>query len=553
MTNIGDTCLRRIVCKGDIAIMNIKGLKLNKEMISLLDESIDGISKNTLTGIESLNTFSWQGFNKEEFKNLLRLFTKLEQTGILDAFGNRQTFVFNYSTDVTELDIVTVCSYHGEPILIDLESKNDVDTSSVETKVIKQIDKRKNDHLPQLVKDKGFITIGFANNNFIKGYFFDGKQTDEINDIDKLKTLFSSLEEYTSVEDYLVQSSNLASISKIYKDIENGTYKFYSDTIKLSDFLNQKIGKDDAVIVYGNAGTGKSVLALKLFFENANAKFLMMNSKMYYSLNFNRKFFSSGRATFNSEIFLNSIDSNSISIVDECQRLSYETLVEIISKSKITFLFGDNRQVWQKNGTLLSAKDLKKKLVSKNSFNVSQKTITKTRRYSDETSKSLECLTGRANPKDVKIPSDYQINLFYDEKDFLDEYKRKDGIKKIYVPLNQTNKSDITIDNETFSLASYNDDDFSIWTNIDNYYGSTYHALSFDVDHSFVYLKNVYLLNQHNRQVLFYKKDYENDDDVTLFLNELNILFTRGKKSLTIYVSNIEAYLYLNSILKKMR
>lgn len=533
--------------------MNIKGLKLNKRLISLLNDSIDNISKNTLMGLEHLNSFAWTGFNKEEFKNLLSLFTNLNEKGLFGNFGDSQVIVFNYSTDVTELDIVTMGMYDQAPILIDIESKNDNDdVKETEKKLKDQIEKRKNDHLPQLMKGKGFLTIGFVNNNFVDGYFFDGKQSTKINCFEELSKLFSEIEEYPSVEEYLVQSSNLASISKVCRDIEKGTYKFYSDTNKLADSLKDKIEKEDVAIVYGNAGTGKSVLALKLFFENPNSKLLMMNSKMYYSLDFNKKYYSECRATFNSNKFLDFIDKDSISIVDECQRLSYETLVEIIKKSKFTFLFGDNKQVWLKNGTLLKPQELKKKLVSENNLKVSAKTITKARRYSDETSKALECLTGIANSKDVKIPPDYQINLYYDESDFLNAYREKDGIKKIYVPTNQSNSDRTVIANEVFNKAEFSDDDFSIWVNNSNYYGTTYHALSFDVDHCFVYLKNVFLINQNKRQVIFYKEEFETNE-LNLFTNELNVLFTRGKKSLNIYAGNIEVYLHLNSILKKIR
>ena len=39
-------------------------------------------------------------------------------------------------------------------------------------------------------------------------------------------------------------------------------------------------------------------------------------------------------------------------------------------------------------------------------------------------------------------------------------------------------------------------------------------------------------------------------ENITKFLNELNILFTRGKKTLNIYTEDLEVYLYLNKKLK---
>ena len=52
--------------------------------------------------------------------------------------------------------------------------------------------------------------------------------------------------------------------------------------------------------------------------------------------------------------------------------------------------------------------------------------------------KSLSFLTSRNSiNKDIRLPADYQINLFYDEHKFMEYYKSQDGIKKIYVPINQ--------------------------------------------------------------------------------------------------------------------
>lgn len=531
--------------------MNVKGIKLNKKLILLLNDSIDNINKTNLSGLECFNSFSWKGFNKEEFKNLLNLFVNLNNQHLFDNISDNQTFIFNYSTDITELDIVTIMKSNDKAVLIDIESKNGNDPK-LKDKIITQINNRKNDQLPQLIKNQAFLTIGFVNNNFIKGYYFDGNVSNEFNDNDELYNLLKNFEEYASVEDYLIRSSNLASISKVCKDIEAGTYKFYSDTNKIYDSLISKIDNEDAYVVYGNAGTGKSVLAFKLFFENPNSKLLMLNSKMYYSLDFNKKYYYEGRATFNSDIFMNLIDKDSISIVDECQRLSYETIVEIIKKSKITYLFGDHRQVFQKNGIVLTPREFKNRLIKDNQFKVSLKTMTKSRRYSDEVSKSLEFLIGRQkDTKDLKLPSDYQINLYYDESDFLNSYFNTEGIKKIYVPINQLNENKILINGKEFVKVDYKDDDFSIWADSGNYYGTTYHALSFDIDHCFVYLKNICLLNKNKKQVMFYKKDYE-DNEIILFLNELNVLFTRGKKSLNIYVADIEVYLYLNKLLKQI-
>ena len=535
--------------------MNVKGLKLNRKLIHLLNDSIETINSNNLHGIESFNAFSWKGFTKQEFKSLLNLFVSLDNEDCFRIFSDDQTFIFNYSTDVTELDIVTIAEKDSNPILIDIESKNGPEQEVLIKKVKEQLIKRKDDHLLQLMKGKSFLTIGYVNNEFVYAYYFDGSNVFEISNKTGVYELLNTFSAHKDVEDFLLQSSNMASIAKICSDIENGSYKFYDDTNKLYDRLIDKIGKEDASIVYGHAGTGKSVLALKLFFENENAKLLIVNSKLYFALSFNKKYYFENRATFNTDCFLNFIDKDSISIVDECQRISVDVISEIIKKSKMTYLFGDNRQACFKGSTLLKAKELEKEL-TKFKYKVSSKEISKARRYSDAVDKSLGFLTSKdSNAKEIRLPADYQIKLFYDQSKFLAHYRNQDGIKKIYVPVNQAYSDSINIGGDNFVKADYDDDSFSIWQDSHNYYGTTYHALSFDIDHCFVYLKNIHVLSLGKKQVMYYEKELPKEEmnKLDLFLNELNVLFTRGRKSLSILIDDIETYLYLNTLLSKLK
>lgn len=536
--------------------MNIKGLKLNRKLIHLINNSIDSINGNNLHGIDYFNAFSWKGFTKEEFKSLLKLFVYLDSSNVFSIFSDDQTFIFNYSTDVTELDIATVAEKDGKPILIDIESKNGED-KDLQKKIEEQVNKRKDDHLPQLIKNNPFLTIGFANEGFVCGYYFDGNSTFEITNLEEIELILNTFNEYRDVEDYLTQTSNIASIAKVCNDIKEGSYKFYDDTNRHYAKLIDKIGKEDASIIYGHAGTGKSVLALKLFFERQDTKIFIVNSKLYYALGFNRKYYYENRATFKTDCFLEIIDKDTISIVDECQRISIETMAEIIKRSKMTFLFGDNKQACFRGSTLLKSKDLERRLKENYGFIVSSKEISKSRRYSDAVDKSLSFLTSRNSiNKDIRLPADYQINLFYDEHKFMEYYKSQNGIKKIYVPINQAkNNEELNIDGILLKKVNYTDDTFSIWTDSLNYYGTTYHALSFDVDHCFIYLDKIHMISIGRKQVLFYKNSCKKEEmeKIDLFLNELNVLFTRGRKSLSIYVNDIETYLYLNLLLSKLK
>lgn len=534
--------------------MNVKGLKLNKALAVKILSSYDSISLSNLHGIEAFHSFSWIGFSREEFRNLLSLTHFLVESNCFTSIPNSYPFVFNYSTDITEMDIVSVFSDNKQPVFIDLETKNGDDYSHLCDKINEQIDKRVDDYLPQLIKNNKYLVAGFVNNTFVRAVYFDGESPLQIDTFSGFKSLIKGFKKYEEMEEYLVQSSNLASIVKVCSDIRSGSFKYYEGTNKVYNSIVSKIDNNDVSIVYGNAGTGKSILALRLLFELTNTKILLINSKLYYSLNM-WGMYSSGRATFNSTAFLNSIDENTISIVDECQRLPIETMVTIIRKSKHTFLFGDNKQAFTKRCTLLNSKELAKLLKNDYGFNVSQRVIKKTRRYSEEADKAITMLTSlEIETKDMKLSSDYSINLFYDEKEFIKTYDSMIGIKKMYCPLDDSSAQN-TIGGRVFTKASYNDDKFSIWPGGADYYGTVYHALSFDIDHSFVFLRNTEMTTFDKKRVLFHSKYYGEVtfDSIQIYSNELNILFTRGRKSLNICVNDIETYLYFNRLINKLK
>ena len=535
--------------------MNIKGLKLNKLLARKVFESIDSISVASLHGLESFVSFSWKGFSKEEFKNNLSLFLFLIDNGFFSSFDNDHTFVFNYSTDITEMDIVTVLTNGEKEVFLDIESKNGEDSdNSISSKVRTQISKRTDDHMPQLLKDNSYITVGFANNVFVCGYYYDGNQLEPIQSMDELLELLNSFNQSNGCEEYLIQLSNIASIAKICNDIRAGTFKYYEETNRIYNSLIGGMSSNNASIIYGNAGTGKSILALKLLFELPNTKILLMNSKLYYALSLN-SYYKSGRTTFNTKQFLDLIDEETISIIDECQRVPINYMAEVIKKSKHTFLFGDNKQAFTRKDTLKNQKELAKALLDEYGLKASYRLIKKAKRYSDEVSKSLNLLTViDPNPNDCKLPDDYKINLFFDEGTFLKAYESTNGIKKIYLPLYDS-RFHIKIGEKEFERALYNDDNFSLWNYKGDYYGTTYHALSFDVDHCFVVLKSAKMVTIEGKKVPHHHSYYSSPsfDDIQIFLNELNILFTRGRKSLNICINDIETYLYFNLLINKIR
>ena len=338
--------------------MNVKGIKLNKYLCTKILDSIDTIVINDLKGLDILGNFSWDGFNKSEFISLLQLFNRLNDLHAFDKVDDKHTFVFNYSTDVVEMDIVTVLKKDDKPIFLDIETKNGVD-ADLDNKLIEQINKRKDYQIQQIIKNNNYIVAGFANNNYVKGYYYDGESITEIEDEDNFVNLTKELNKFDNDEEFLIQTSNLAAINKVCQSIKEGGYKYYEDTNKLFDEITSTLNDVDVCVVYGNAGTGKSILALKAFFEMENTKLLLLNSKLYFALDFS-KYYSKGKAFFNSGTFLENIDENTISIIDECQRMSFIELTKIINKSKASIIFGDNRQAFKKGTILYNPKELEK-------------------------------------------------------------------------------------------------------------------------------------------------------------------------------------------------
>ena len=535
--------------------MNAKGLKLNKYIISKINEMPESITIDDLKGLDTFNDFSWNGFSLLEFNNLISLFSYLDSENLFMNVDSFHPFIFNYSNEITEMDIITVLSDGEAKVMLDIELKNGENVSELKEKITEQINKRVTDYMPQFLKNKRYIATGFVNNDFVCGTYFDGETANEIIGFSALASLLSFLKQSDEWEEYLVQTANLASIVKVCNDIKSGTYRYYEDTNRAFNSIIGKIENCDACFVYGNAGTGKSILALRLFFEMLDTKILLLNSKLYFSLGL-KDYYKTKRATFNTSEFLDMIDSKTISIIDECQRITVDDMVKIIKKSRFTFLFGDHRQAFYKRSTLLTCKDLAKELETNYLLKVSYRIMKKAKRYSDEVDNALNLLTCiKPNVTKCKLPNDYQINLFYDEQSFLNAYEKSTGIKKIYVPLNES-PFNIKIGNKTFERVRYDYDTFSISSIEGNYYGTTYHALSFDIDHCFVCLKTTELISFSKSKVLFYKNRWIAKPtyvDIQLYLNELNILFTRGKKSLNIYVQDIKTYLYFSRLVNKIR
>ena len=123
--------------------------------------------------------------------------------------------------------------------------------------------------------------------------------------------------------------------------------------------------KEKGILCYGNAGCGKSVLALKIFNDLKESKILILNPKLYFTLNMSY-YYHKGRASYKAYQFLEDITENDIVIVDECQRLTEEQIITIVNKCKKFIFFGDEKQSFKPEENLFTLKEMQK-FINKNS------------------------------------------------------------------------------------------------------------------------------------------------------------------------------------------
>ena len=535
--------------------MNLKGLKITKYLSKQLFElGSDNVSNDLLKGLEEFKKYSWNSFNKQEFFGLINSLNYLFEKEIFLNLNDEQLFIFNYTTDVTEMDIVTALKKDKKNIIIiDIEYKI---SNNNKEKIDAQLNERVSEHMIQLFPNQDYILIGMDDDGFYKAIHCRKNKIKVINKIQSLKRILDKYNSANNIETIFTQANDLSMINKLYNQIKDNTFKYYADTKVIYNDIMQKVESGNKVIIcFAKPGVGKTILALKLFFENKDSKFLMMNQKFYYALNL-EKYFEEKKCFYGSDTFVCQDLSQSITIIDEAQRLTKERLLLISKRSKCTILFGDLNQSFMESDLEITKKELKK-YFEDNGLETYIKEINKSKRYNDTVEKALSFLTSRLdNVNDIEKIQDYSINICNSEKEFVDAYKNCSGEKKIFTTYRNKDNKVLTINNEEFYIAPKNEYGYSITNGNENYIGHTLHAISFDVENCFVYLNNVCLIKGKNKRqsYIIYKDKFDNFDnrDVNKTVNELNILFTRGKKSLTIFTNDLKLYLYLKSKIKKI-
>ena len=532
--------------------MNLKGIKITKKMCRKISEiGVLNLKTTMLNGLPEFKKFTWSSFNKQEFSGLINSMSILLNAGIFNTIGDSQLFIFNYYTDVTEMDIATVLTNKdNKNVIINVEYKTE---ELSDTKLDEQLIKRIQEHMPQLFINDSYVLIAMNENGFYRANYYDSTNNIDINDIVDLKKIFSDFRDNEYVEPILTQANDLACIHNLYSKMESGDFKYYEETKRTTEFILNKIHEGvKTVVCLSKPGTGKTVAAFKLFFENEDFVFLIMNQKFYNSLGL-IKYFAAGRCYFGSDTFLKQNLSNKIVIVDEVQRLNKETILKIVTHSKAAILFGDPGQAFMPNDLELDGHRLVEYLRNNNIY-VYNKDLKRSKRYNDMVEKALNFLSSRAGllKENIEI-EDYKINIFYDSKEFLKSYHSCKGGKKMFTTYDNRLNSSVIIGNEKFYIADKEIYSFAIIAGLEEYIGHTLHAISFDVENNYIYLNNIKVINKKGKDILFNKNgNLNNEEEITKFLNELNILFTRGKKSLNIYTEDFEVYLYLNQKLKSI-
>ena len=427
-------------------------------------------------------------------------------------------------------------------IWIDIECKTmeigNPDFQKVKSDLLSQIEKHKDEFIPNHYPKCIPFVIGFIDDSFQIAYF-DNEKIDNISDLLNKSIALDGIA--NSNDSLIVNLENLGSFNETIFEIGNGKFKLHKEVARVSKNIENKVGNCKAIICLAPAGYGKTAVGFNLFINGTypTRSLLLLNKKFYYYSYLNSLY---PKAFFGSEKFIESIDSNTFSIVDECQRLTKEKLLEIVKKSKTTLLLGDNNQAFYYGDNFMDAKELVKWL-SDNNIESKIIKLRQPKRYGEDVQILLESLT-KSTSERPKLSSDidfYKIKISDNENNFVSDYE-KDNNKRMFMPTKCVNGiPSINIGGRKFDVIDHKD---NIFDHIESdVIGDTFHAISFDVDNDYVYLPNTCLGKLKNKTILT-NEICQTDEDKLKYLNELNVLFTRGTKSLHIFFGDVLAYLF---------
>lgn len=226
-------------------------------------------------------------------------------------------------------------------------------------------------------------------------------------------------------------------------------------------------------------------------------------------------------------------------------------ILDLTSKCSKLVLFGDLDQSFMEND-LLTSKSILANQISSLGKKVKQKQLVNAKRFSNSASICIDYLLNyKEKDIDEKLCG-YNINIFHDEELFIKEYNNCQGIKKMYMTYNHKNDSITRIGGKRFRHADWNYDNFSIGAVNSDLIGNTLHAISFDVEHCFVYLPDIFIKEEREKTYFAYEGIENVNIKIRKLHNELVILFSRGQLSLNVCVADLRTYLLFNKRFKRI-
>ncbi len=542
--------------------MDIKGAIINLSTFRSLYKIIDNFdySSGFLKGVDGFNLNPLDKF-KEEFSDVVKAIEQLDAHIFKKhELQSKHEFVVHFENDVAEMDCVTFLNINNAPFFVDIEVKNTEHFEQLDD----QFENRETDTLPQLNLSENYLLIGFLNGKHKKSILKHGSKRIVIEKINDLVNALQHLNnEIIDTRLLLKDVEGILKIQDVKNKIVANDFKYYSATRDAINSIvdNIKNGKK-IIIVHGNAGCGKTVIALSLFFKYQDVKLLVINKNLYNVLSLSR-YYRNNTCFFGTNSFINAISTKDVAIIDECQRLSCSDIKEISSRAKCVVLLGDSNQAFTRSDVLLDENELKNSLIESYGFCDSEivtKKIKKTARYNSKVNQLLEILhnglpiNSCTNSIKEKVGDEFAIDITMSSTSFMDKYNSLSSSSRIYTPFFHDMPTSIKVGGTVFNVAGKDDGSFSVSNYYSNFIGNTFHAISFDVDNSFVILARVGLCRR-NEMFFFYDRNCDpnslSEEELLKFSNQINILFTRGRKSLHILTDDFYVYSYLNYKIKR--
>lgn len=530
----------------------MKGIVLNYKMIKQISEhKPERLTNEDIAKINKLEDKN-VSITKREFIQIISVLESIIEKRGFSKLPDSQLFFVNFSNSISEFDVLIILKDKGGNVIVNIEVKSlhgVVEKEEVKTKLKKQVINKVDEHLPQMFIEDKYMVLGYIDNEYNYGFFKENdKNKKELTENEALNYL-SELHFNGQANLILQMSDKLSDIQNVYRKMKNGTFKMYAINKRILEKINNALQIKQVIMCLAKPGYGKTVLALDLFFNNPRTKLLILNQKFYYTFSMT-EYYSHNRAFYGTDAFIEHLEEDTVAIIDEAQRLSKSQLKSIIDNSKKVIIFGDTSQAFNETDEFIDEVTYEEAVRNCVDEDYEIIKLKNPIRYSDEVDRALKYLYDRrAEKRDLRKLRNFKIAVYNAEDEFFKEYNSIQGNKKIYkMYTSPTLYKNIVVDVNggtfTYSLAPKDVWNFAVLGNIP-LFGHTHHAISFDSENVFLYLDNL-VYSEERKSPVANNINVEDDEKYKKYLNELEILLTRARKSLHIYVNDLKSYLWFN-------